>query len=148
MPLKRVSWGVISGTALLTSLITSSGCGLISIGGGGGGGGGGSDAVNVNVRYSFASGGAPTCTGSATWVYTPLSLTGSAGRAGQIVEPETYNVPSDASGQCAFGAGQLGLKKGTWRIQSNASGGCDVNLQAATTSVTFRQGIASCKTFP
>jgi hypothetical protein len=104
--------------------------------------------VNVNVQDSFAAGGAPSCTGSVTWIYTPRSLTGSAGRAGQIAEPDTYNVPSDASGQCTFGAGQLGLKKGTWRIQSDATGACDVNLQAATTSVTFRQGITGCTTLP
>jgi hypothetical protein len=144
MSLKRPLWGLISGTALLTSLVTVSGCDWNN----NGGGGGGTDPVNVAVQFTFASGGAPSCTGSVTWVYTPLSLTGPTGRAGQIVEPDTYNVPSDASDQCTFSAGQLGLKKGTWRIQSDASGSCVVNLQAATTSVTFRQGIAGCTTLP
>jgi hypothetical protein len=148
MSLKRASWTSIVGSALFTSLLARSGCGPISIGGGGGSGGGGSDAVNVNVHYTFASGGAPRCTGSVTWVYTPLSLTGSAGRAERIVEPETYDVTSDASNQCTFGAGQPGLRKGTWRIQSGGTGGCDVNLHTTTTYVTFRQGAANCTTLP
>jgi hypothetical protein len=144
MSLAKASGAIVGGAAILTAVITASGCDpYVSSGGNGA-----SNAANVSLQYSFASGGAPDCTGSVTWIYAPLSLTGTTGRTGQITEPETYNVFSDASGQCAFGAGQLGLRKGTWRIQSTVSAGCDVSLQAAVTAVTFRQGMAGCTTTP
>jgi hypothetical protein len=139
---------LVAGSGLCVLLAAVSSCSTLSARGGGGTTGGGeSDAVNVTVLYEFAAGGAPRCTGASTWVYTPVSLTGSAGRAERIVEPQSYDVAADASGRCVFRAGQLGLKKGTWRIQGTLAGECDADLQA-TTSITFRQGSGGCTKFP
>jgi hypothetical protein len=145
------SWirSLVACIGVIPLLATVSGCGLISAGSGGGTqpGGGDSDAVNLNVLYDFASAGARKCTGSFTWTYTPISLTGSTGRSEQIVDPQSYDVTSDASDRCVFRAGELGLKKGTWRVRGTLTGECDVDLQD-TATVTFRQGTAGCAKFP
>jgi enamine deaminase RidA (YjgF/YER057c/UK114 family) len=135
-------------TGLCVLLAPVSSCSLISPGSSGGSGAGSeSDAANLSVLYDFGSGGAPRCTGSSTWIYTPISLTGSTGRTERIVEQQSYDQAADASDRCVFRAGQLGLKKGTWRIQGTLAGECDVDIQA-TTAVAFRQGSAGCTKFP
>ena len=106
-----------------------------------------SDAVNVNVGYTFSSGGATNCTGSITWVFTPISLTGSMGRTQQITDQQSYDVSADGTDdRCTFSVGELGLKKGTWQIQGGVAGTCRVNLTTAYTTVFFRQGVAGCTT--
>jgi hypothetical protein len=148
-PLRPLSRSIVAGTGLCVLLATISACSTLSPRGDGGTvGDGQSDAVNVNVRYEFPSGGAPKCTGNLTWAYTPITLTGSAGRAEQFEQPRTYDVQANlGSNSCVFSDGQLGLKKGSWRIAATSTGVCDVDLQAAMTTVTFKLG-SNCTQFP
>jgi hypothetical protein len=129
--------------ATLAGGLAAAGCQPVSTGGGTGS----TDAVNVSAQYSYAGSPGTQCQGSFTWSYQPVSLTGTSGRTSIVSETKQYDVSANAAGQCVFGDGQLGLKKGTWRIQ-NTLAGCTVTLTAPTTLVTFRQGAAGCTTIP
>jgi hypothetical protein len=112
------------------------------------GGSQGGDAVSVSASYQWPA-QAPRCTGTAVWVYTPLTLSGKQGRDAQIVERVPFDVTASASGHCTVGSGQIGLKRGTWRVAVDlADTSCDVELTRPQTSVRFTRGTGGCVRWP
>jgi hypothetical protein len=142
MSRQNAAWRLLAAATLVGGL-AAAGCQPVTSGGGTNT----TDAVNVNAQYTYAGSPGTQCQGSFAWSYQPVTLTGISGRTSPVSETKQYNVPADASGQCVIADGQLGLKKGTWRIQ-NTLAGCTVTLTAPTTLVTFRQGAAGCTTVP
>jgi hypothetical protein len=86
-PSARPRFGsLVAGAGLCILLATVSSCSTLSppSGGGSSGAGGESEAANLSVLYDFPSQGAPKCTGSITWIYAPISLTGFQGNTEKI----------------------------------------------------------------
>lgn len=102
--------------------------------------------ANVSTQVAFPSGGAVTCTGNLTWIYTPISLTGNEGIGTTITQPRQYNSFPGNGGQCTFGDSQYGLRQGRWQITVTPNPqSCVVPLGQGYNLVTFTQGVAGCQ---
>jgi hypothetical protein len=105
---------------------------------------------SVNASTNFPSQGAQTCTGTATWTYSPGTLTGSAGTSTTVTHTQTYANIFPSGGFCTFSDSVLNLKIGTWTVSVSAgiaSGSCTEKLHGGTNAIGFNYGTAGCTLF-
>jgi hypothetical protein len=133
--------GLVAGVGIVTAVLTLSGC--IS-------GGSGTtpvpDTAAVTARYVWNVGpDTPRCTMHLTWVFTPISLTGTAGGRQTVTKVEDYDVSAGASETCVFEAGELGMATGRWRMDLLESGQtCELELTGGLNAYVVRHGQAGC----
>lgn len=84
---------------------------------------------SIQVSASFSSGGAPSCTDSSTYTYTPISLTGTEGTATTVVHHLPGATVFPTNGRCPSSDLAPNLRLGTWRVNwSVTPSSCTVDI--------------------
>ena len=118
--------------------------------------------ASSSVSFKMSASGAPKCTASLRWEWTPLSVTAGVGQTNPVTFPasgfKNYEVTSETDPErnsyCYFNAEPWeSFSPGTWRITLvDAVVGqlaqCQVTLRVGANWAGFRQTVLTCKETP
>lgn len=123
----------------------------------------GSPNATAEAEVSFRTGPYPFsptssgCTGSLTWSFTPVALTGSSGKDAPFTENRSYQTTATGTGNewwCVFSGKLSGIKAGEWKIKVQSPvwvTECQIRLVNGANLINFterRQGCGTGTRFP